>query len=384
MKTYLVGGAVRDKLLGIPCQERDWVVVGASEQDMLDAGFRRADPDGAFPVFLHPDTGEEYALARRETKTGAGYRGFVVEAGPDVTLEEDLARRDLTINAMAEAADGALVDPHHGCEDLQQGLLRHVTPAFVEDPVRLLRIARFAAKLGHWGFRIAHGTHALMQRMAAAPDLEALKPERIWRELARALDEPQPWRFFAVLQRCGALRVLIPELAAVLGTVAGHADRSEPRALAALRRASEAGLSAPWRLAVLLADLPGDIEPLLARLRSEKPHAQAVRMLRALAPRYAGLDAQRPSDWLTLLEQGRAWQQPGEFDAALRACAALHPDCDAALPDFIRQVRTAAAAVDARTLQAEGLSGPALGEALRARRLAAVESVLDGSSGAPL
>jgi tRNA nucleotidyltransferase (CCA-adding enzyme) len=376
VKAYLVGGAVRDKLLGIPYTERDWVVVGATEQEMLDAGFRRADPDAAFPVFLHPETGEEYALARRETKTGAGYRGFAVDAGPDVSLEEDLARRDLTINAMAEDAQGALIDPFHGREDLDQGLLRHVTPAFVEDPVRLLRVARFAAKLGCWGFRVAHGTHALMQRMAATSDLEALRPERVWQEMTRALAEPQPWRFFEVLQRCGALIRLIPELSAVLAVDGGHGKQMRSAALESLQRAAERQLTPPWRLAVLLAAIPGEIDSLLVRLRCDKTHASAVRVLRMLAPLYRQLAGAPPEAWLTFLEQGRAWQQGEAFTQAVTACAVLCADVDANLPARIERARALTVSVDARALQAEGLAGAALGRALRERRLAVLEAAL--------
>jgi tRNA nucleotidyltransferase (CCA-adding enzyme) len=372
VNTYLVGGAVRDRLLDIPCQERDWVVVGATVQDMLDAGFKPADPDADFPVFLHPDSGEEYALARRETKTGAGYRGFAVEAGSDVTLEQDLARRDLTINAMAEAADGSLIDPYHGRDDLAAGLLRHVTDAFVEDPVRLLRIARFAAKLGEHGFRVAHPTHKLMKQMAADADLKALRPERVWLEMKRALAEAQPWRFFEVLQRCGVLAVLIPELDAVLADGAGHGERAEAPPISALKRACAVELGPPWRLAVLLVAIPADIEPLLTRLRAEKLHAQAARLLRALAPTYPTLPTGSAADWLAFFEQGRALRQPEAFEQALLACAALYPEVDADLPQRLLTARQAAAEVDARQLQAEGLQGAALGEALRSRRLAAL------------
>ncbi|MCB1904166.1 MAG: rhodanese, partial [Gammaproteobacteria bacterium] len=197
MKIYLVGGAVRDRLLGLPVRDRDWVVVGATEAEMLQQGFRRADSD--FPVFLHPQSGEEYALARRETKTGPGYRGFSIEAGPEITLEQDLIRRDLTINAIAEDEAGNLIDPFAGQQDLAAGVLRHVSPAFVEDPLRLLRVARFAARLGRWGFRLSHTTHGLMQRMAASEELATLRGERLWQEMKQALAEDQPWRFFQVL-----------------------------------------------------------------------------------------------------------------------------------------------------------------------------------------
>jgi tRNA nucleotidyltransferase (CCA-adding enzyme) len=373
---YLVGGAVRDKLLDIPYTERDWVVTGATEQDMLDAGFSRADQDGAFPVFLHPETGEEYALARREIKTGAGYRGFAVEAGPDVTLEEDLARRDLTINAIAEDADGNLIDPYRGRQDLDDGLLRHVTPAFVEDPVRLLRIARFAAKLGRWGFKVAHATHALLECMAADEDLKALKPQRVWQELKGALAEDQPWRFFEVLQRCGALAVLLPELAEVLGEGGGHGRRERPSALAAMQRAVAAGLDPVGRLAVLLVATGERLDALLARLPVEKAYAQAARQLQALAAGYPRLPGADAGAWLGFLEQGRALQQPGLFAALVAGCAVLHPQAPADLPDRLARACQAAAGVDVRALQAAGLSGADLGEALREQRRALLAATL--------
>lgn len=376
MKTWLVGGAVRDRLLGIPVHERDWVVTGATEQDMLDAGFARADPDAEFPVFLHPETGEEYALARRETKTGAGYRGFAVETGPGVTLEEDLARRDLTINAMAEAADGHIIDPYAGRADLDASLLRHVTPAFVEDPVRLLRIARFAAKLGRWGFKVAHATHALMKQMAADPDLKALKPERTWQELKRALAEEQPWRFFEVLQRCGALAVLQPELSAVLAEDAGHGQRVQAEPLAALQRAAQAGLAPPARLAVLLYATAGQLAAVLEQLKAEKVYSQAACQLQALAPDYMQLPGAAAAAWLDFMERGKALQQPEVFAALVGACAVLFPEAPADLPDRLERARRAVAAVDARALQAQGLAGGALGEALRERRRAAIAAAL--------
>ena len=202
MRIYLVGGAVRDKLLGLPIREKDWVVVGASPQELLDQGFKQVGKD--FPVFLHPQTGDEYALARTERKTGPGYKGFAFHASPEVSLEQDLQRRDLTINAMAEDADGTLIDPYHGREDLDNGLLRHVSPAFAEDPVRILRVARFAAQFGKWGFKVAHGTNALMRNMVDSGEVDHLVPERVWGELARSLASDTPQRFFTVLAGCGA------------------------------------------------------------------------------------------------------------------------------------------------------------------------------------
>ncbi|MEJ2592815.1 MAG: hypothetical protein P8178_15730 [Candidatus Thiodiazotropha sp.] len=270
MKIYLVGGAVRDRLLDLPVSERDWVVVGATPEQMLEQGFRRADAD--FPVFLHPQTGEEYALARTEVKTGPGYKGFAVESGPQVTLEQDLLRRDLTINALAMDEAGELIDPCGGRDDLENGLLRHITPAFSEDPVRLLRVARFAAKLGRWGFRVAHGTHGLMQKMAASPDLANLRAERVWRELVRAMGEPQPWRFFEVLHRCGALARLMPPLDRLMGDPAAATVRGSHRSARRLRRdpgrGGAAGAGRPSQAApagTALSAPPADSPGALAR-----------------------------------------------------------------------------------------------------------------------
>src|SRR5688572_14077711 len=216
MKTYLVGGAVRDELLGLPVRERDWVVVGARPEDLLGQNYRPVGKD--FPVFLHPETKEEHALARTERKTGPGYRGFETRFSPDVTLEQDLERRDLTINAIArDTTSGALVDPFGGERDLRERWLRHVSPAFVEDPVRVLRVARFAARFAPLGFRLAPETLALMQEIAARGELDALVPERVWQETQRALEMPAPERFFEVLREANALRVIFPELDALFG-----------------------------------------------------------------------------------------------------------------------------------------------------------------------
>ncbi len=208
MNVYLVGGAVRDQLLGRPVHERDWVVVGATAADMLRLGFRQVGKD--FPVFLHPKTGEEYALARTERKTGPGYTGFAFHASKEVTLEEDLKRRDLTINAIAQSLSGELIDPYHGQRDIEQKQLRHVSRAFVEDPVRILRVARFAARYAHLGFHIASETLQLMKHMVASGEVAELTSERVWKELERALAEKNPEIFFSVLTECGALSVLFP------------------------------------------------------------------------------------------------------------------------------------------------------------------------------
>lgn len=213
MKVYLVGGAVRDQLLGYPVHERDWVVIGGTPKDMLQQGYSQVGRD--FPVFLHPQTKEEYALARIERKLSAGYYGFVCDFNPHVTLEEDLARRDLTINAMAMADDGTLIDPYRGGEDLKAKCLRHVSPAFIEDPVRVLRVARFAARYHHLGFMLADETLSLMTDMVKNGELSHLVPERVWQEFSRSLSEKNPEQFIIILRACGALRVVIPELDAL-------------------------------------------------------------------------------------------------------------------------------------------------------------------------
>jgi tRNA nucleotidyltransferase (CCA-adding enzyme) len=212
MQIYIVGGAVRDRLLGLPVKDRDWVVVGASVQSMLQQGYKPVGKD--FPVFLHPRSHEEYALARTERKTGKGYHGFAFHADESVTLEQDLARRDLTINAIAEDDQGRLIDPYHGQQDLRAGVLRHVSPAFAEDPVRILRLARFAAR---FGFAVADETLLLMRNMVAAGEVDALVAERVWQEMAKALMEDKPSRFFLVLRECGALQRILPEIDALFG-----------------------------------------------------------------------------------------------------------------------------------------------------------------------
>ena len=215
MKVYLVGGAVRDRLLGRKVGERDYVVIGATPEEMRSQGFLQVGSD--FPVFLHPQTHAEYALARTERKTAPGYRGFAVQSDATVTLEEDLRRRDLTINALAEDADGNIIDPYGGLRDLEQRVLRHVSEAFCEDPVRVLRVARFAARFADLGFRVAEETETLMRRMVQAGEVDALVPERVWKELERALGEPEPDHFFTTLEDCGALERLFPELARLRG-----------------------------------------------------------------------------------------------------------------------------------------------------------------------
>ena len=369
MKCYLVGGAVRDRLLDLPVLERDWVVVGGTEAEMLEAGFSRADAQ--FPVFVHPQTGEEYALARTEIKTGPGYKGFKVACGPDVTLEQDLLRRDLTINALAQDESGALIDVCHGQDDLHEGLLRHITPAFCEDPVRLLRIARFAAKLGKWGFRVAHGTYGLLKKMAASDDLLNLKPERVWREMQKAITEPEPWRFFEVLQRCGALGRLVPEFQQVMGEGTGHAAKASTEALVALRRAAALTQSPQVRLAVVLylpARLAADAEQFMRRLTLDRVVAERVRDLLILSPRLLG--ACQAEDLLAVVYRLKPGRQKQRYMDFLLACRALWPEIETqSLGRTLELARQAIEAVETADLRAQGLAGAALGAALRQQQI---------------
>lgn len=367
MNTYLVGGAVRDRLLDIPFDEKDWVVTGATAEEMLAAGFHPVVGD--FPVFLHPDTGDEYALARRETKVGPGYHGFVVDAGTDVTLEEDLKRRDLTINAMALDQHGDLIDPCHGREDLDDGMLRHVSSAFSEDPVRLLRIARFAAKLGRWGFRVAHATHGLMKKMAASDDLMNLPMERVWKEMRAALMEDQPWRFFEVLRKCGALQRLLPELADSLGAAKGHADNAACRPLDALRRAAADKAALEIRYAVLMLNNQRD------KLPVGKACGDLLSLASQLSEAYRQLGLASADQLLTFVERAGKGGQT-RFKALLSVYAYVWPEYAEIAAGRISMVQQAAASVTADELLREGLQGPALGRALRERKLQKVQQGL--------
>ncbi|OZB72099.1 MULTISPECIES: multifunctional CCA addition/repair protein [unclassified Thiomonas] len=343
-QAYVVGGAVRDALLGRPHGDRDWVVVGATPQQMIDAGFLPVGRD--FPVFLHPQTHEEYALARTERKTAPGYRGFVVQAAPEVTLEEDLLRRDLTINAMARAADGTLIDPYGGWRDLQARVLRHVSAAFAEDPVRILRLARFAARFDD--FSVAPETMDLMRHMVHAGEVDALVPERVWQELARGLMEPQPQRLFAVLRDCGALARLLPELDRLWGVPqrADYHPEIDTGVHVMLVLQAAVALDAPLvvRWACLMHDLgkgttPVDVLPrhIGHEQRSVALAAEVARRLRVptdcaeLAAvvaaehgnihRCLGFGAEAT---LRLLQRCDALRRPERFAQALLACEADH------------------------------------------------------------
>ncbi len=345
MKIYCVGGAVRDALLGLPVRDRDWVVVGATPEMMLAQGFTPVGRD--FPVFLHPETHEEYALARTERKTAPGYAGFAFHAAPDVTLEADLARRDLTINAMARAPEnegGELIDPYGGRADLDLKLLRHVSPAFTEDPVRILRVARFAARFT--GSSLAPETLALMRHMVNAGEIDALVAERVWQELARGLMEAQPSRMFEILRECGALQRLLPELDRLWG-VPQRADfhpevDTGVHVMMVIDMAARLGLSLPARFAALTHDLgkaetPADIlprhighelksatllEPLCARLRVPADCRDLARLVARFHGDMHKIVQLRPDTQLRILERCDALRRPARFEEVLGACEA--------------------------------------------------------------
>jgi len=359
MQTYMVGGWVRDRLLGRSADavDRDWVVVGSTPEAMLALGFRPVGRD--FPVFLHPQTNEEYALARTERKSAPGYRGFVVQAAPDVTLEQDLGRRDLTINAMAMDEAGHLVDPFGGYRDLQARVLRHVGPAFVEDPVRILRLARFAARF--FDFTIAPETLALARRMVREGEADALVPERAWQELARGLMEARPSRMIEVLGRCGLLQRWSP-----------HLD-GRPDMLAALDRAAQRKLPLPARFAILASALHSSagLEGLLTRLRADQDCAQLAHLLLELRGdlEHAVTAAER----LQVLERADAVRRPERFELLLAAFEAL-TDAPA---DAWRSALGAVRGIDAGAIAARHPGDPsAISGALRQARLAALEQAL--------
>jgi tRNA nucleotidyltransferase (CCA-adding enzyme) len=377
VRIYEVGGAVRDALLGRPVADRDWVVVGATPEMMLASGYRPVGSD--FPVFLHPETQEEHALARTERKHGTGYRGFEFFASPDVSLEEDLARRDLTINAMARDEHGVVIDPYHGREDLARGVLRHVSPAFAEDPLRVLRAARFAAR---FGFRVAPGTRALMRRIVLSGELATLAPERVWRELALGLGEPAPSRMVGVLRDCGALTALLPEVDALFGVAdrdvmaprAAAARRARPatasagtRVLRALDYAARQGYDLPARYATLVQNLgladagrragASAMSPRLADAVSARFKAPLeCRDAGHLAARFHG-DVQhvgelRPAQLLDLVLGCDALRRPQRLEwvvraAAADACATTRAHCDFPQAAAVAFARSAIAGVDA-------------------------------------
>lgn len=365
MKTYVVGGAVRDELLGLPVQDRDYVVVGSTPEEMIRRGFRPVGRD--FPVFLHPETHEEYALARTERKTAPGYHGFTFHAAPDVTLEQDLARRDLTINAMARDGDGRLIDPHHGAEDLGEGLLRHVSPAFAEDPVRILRVARFAAR---FGFSVAPETQDLMRQMVEAGEADALVAERVWQELAKGLMEKMPSVLFGVLRDCGALARVLPQIDALYEAAAIDG------ALHALDAAAAAGAGLEVRFAALARGLePEAIEALASRLRLPS----GCRDLALLAARHAhalaDADALDAEELFELMEAADAWRRPERFRELVEAALAGERELQRAR-SALRRAQDAALVVDAGAVAKTQADAAAIKAAVAQARCAAIRAAL--------
>ena len=397
MKTYLVGGAVRDKLLGIPVKDRDWVVVGATPDAMLDLGYTQVGKD--FPVFLHPESREEYALARTERKTGQGYKGFTVHADKSVTLEEDLQRRDLTINAIAENEDGTIVDPFNGRADLEAKVLRHVSAAFVEDPLRVLRVARFAARFHHLGFSIAEETMALMQDIAASGELWDLVSERIWTEISRALEERSPQVFFQVLRGCNALGDILPELENLFGVPQPKKYHPEIdtgiHTLMVLEQASVLSEDPVVRFAALMhdigkAEVPRERWPNLQgheqlgadlintackRIRAPNEYRDLARITCLYHTHCHRTDVRHPAAILDTLEHCDAFRKPERFEQFLLACEAdargrlgleKHPYPQA---DILRRALAVSSGVDTAEIVAAGYRDAEIGVQLHARRL---------------
>ena len=408
MQIYKVGGAVRDRLLHRHISEIDWVVVGASAEQMLELGYRPVGAD--FPVFLHPHTGEEYALARTERKSGRGYGGFTFFASPDVTLEEDLIRRDLTVNAMAEDAEGTLIDPYGGQHDLDARLLRHVSPAFAEDPMRVLRVARFAARYAPLGFTVANETMALMRELSESGELSALTPERSWKEISRALMEPRPDVFIQVLRDCGALQVLLPEVDCLFGVPQPPAHHPEidtgVHVLSVLRQCAEHQQPLTVRWACLLHDVGKGLTPETEWPRHIAHEYKGVKLIRAINQRCrAPKDCQelalqvgefhthghralelKAATLLKLLQGFDVFRRPQRFEEFIAAC-----EMDArgrlgleqrAYPqaDYLRGAMQAARAVIAQPLLARGLKGAELGQALDQERLHALQAYRDAQA----
>ena len=404
MDIYLVGGAVRDQLLGRAVVDRDWVVVGATPEDMLAAGYKAVGKD--FPVFLHGQTKEEYALARTERKTGRGYHGFAFHADPGVTVEQDLERRDLTINAIAQREDGSLVDPFGGVADIASRTLRHVSDAFIEDPVRLLRVARFAARYAPLGFRVADETMALMRRMVDDGEIDHLVPERVWAETRKALAEPAPAVFIRVLRESGALRVLFPEVDALYGVPQRPEFHPEvdtgihvELVLDAAARVAPGNALVGW--CALTHDLGKALTPADVLPRHIMHEQRGIEPVRAISARlkvpvdYASmaelvcrhhLNAHmafelKPTTILRLLDALGSLRRPERLETFLLACMAdkrgrLGSE-NAAYPqaDFLRACREAAAAITSQPFVEQGLHGPAIGEAMKKAQAHAIASV---------
>ena len=405
MQIYKVGGAVRDRLLGRPVSEVDWVVVGASAEQMLELGYRPVGAD--FPVFLHPQTGEEYALARTERKSGRGYGGFTFHASPDVTLEQDLIRRDLTVNAMAEDDQGNLIDPYNGQQDLKARILRHVSPAFAEDPLRVLRVARFAARYAPLGFSVAPETLMLMRQLAESGELAHLTAERSWKEISRALMEPRPEVFVQVLRDCGALAALLPEVDDLFGVPQPQAHHPEidtgVHVLSVLHQCAEHDQPLNVRWACLLHDVGKGLTPEAEWPRHIAHEHKGLRLIQAInarckAPRdcaelamlvgefhthgHRALEL-RPSTLLELLQRFDVFRRPQRFVEFVAACEMDArgrlglEQRDYPQAAYLLGAAEAARQVPVKPLVEKGFKGAELGEALNRERLQALKIYKD-------
>ncbi len=403
MKVYLVGGAVRDQLLGIPVHERDWVVVGATPKQLLMKNFRQVGRD--FPVFLHPETNEEYALARTERKSAPGYYGFDCDYSTTVTLEEDLGRRDLTINAIAMDEYGKIIDPYSGQGDLNNKILRHVSPAFIEDPVRVLRVARFAARFHSYGFKLANETRSLMYSMVKRGELMHLVPERVWQELVRSLGEKNPEQFILTLRSCDALRIIFPELNALFGIPNPYEYHQEIdsgiHTLMVLKAATALSQDPVIRFAALVHDLGKSLSPMSSwpRHPCHEEHGVAVieslcsrlrvpneyRILATLVSRVHikihRLFELRASTIVTLLEQSDAFRRPQLFYNLLIACqadmAGRGKQLEYPQTKLWSYILSECAKVNPQDLVAEGYKGKEIKEAMHQRRVACVNLILN-------
>jgi tRNA nucleotidyltransferase (CCA-adding enzyme) len=404
MEVYLVGGAVRDEQLGLPVKERDWCVTGATPDDLMGLGYKPVGSD--FPVFLHPESGEEYALARTERKTGAGYHGFAFHTSPEVTIEEDLARRDLTINAMAKDADGKLIDPYNAIADIEAKMLRHVSGAFVEDPVRILRAARFAARFHKLGFRVAEETMQLMNQMVVNGEADALVPERVWKETEAALGGPDPQVFVEVLRDCGALAVVFPEIDALFGVP--QPEKWHPEidcgihVLMVLEQAAVLSEDAEVRFAALVHDLgkattaksilpkhTGHERRSVKLVKSMSQRLQVPTAFRELGCLAAEFHAHahrafelRPSTVLKVLNRVDGFRRPERFEKFLLACEAdsrgrsgfeQRPYPQAT---FLRAARQAAIDIDISDMKGSELDGKEIGKEIESRRRRAIAAVV--------
>ncbi|MDK7000323.1 multifunctional CCA addition/repair protein [Proteus mirabilis] len=400
MKIYLVGGAVRDQLLNLPVKDRDWVVVGATPETLLQQGYQQVGKD--FPVFLHPDTHEEYALARTERKSGSGYTGFTCYAAPDVTLEDDLQRRDLTINAIAYSAKGEYIDPYHGIDDIHAKLLRHVSDAFSEDPLRVLRVARFAARFAPLGFTIAPETMSLMQEMTNSGELNALTAERVWKETEKALHSQAPQVYFEILHQCGALKILFPEINALFGVPAPKKWHPEIdtgiHTMMVLAMASRLTDDIAVRFSALCHDLGKGVTPvenwphhhghgpagvpLVETLCQRYRIPNQIRDLAKLAAKYHDhlhrIEKMRPSKIIRLFDAIDAWRKPERIDqlAIISEADARGRQGAENLPYpqgiFFRQAFKIANQVDVKSIVSRGLKGSAIREALTKQREVAI------------